>query len=695
MSNAKRECPQCGQLFPKRILPYHTGKCQGTKTTGDSSSPGWTPSQSEQQRISTLVNRSSKNLLLPATPSAQPEESLLLLDEFPDDILLTIFQFLPVSSLLKHVNQVCSRWRHLARDPMLWTHLVFTGNCPNSLTRTLQLHPRPIGFRLTGNFVNVETWMNMSRLVDISRLETLSIQVSQSYSPGSYLNTLLQAGAKCLTELHLSWSVATESSDMTRPILQHGPAGATWTVLDTCEVIAKGCTALQMLSMRNFSGRTTAITAGDLRPLYAEQSTLAMTLQQLDISGNEGMIDSADDVQVIGDLLQFCKQLRGLRMKGGTVVKDQLNRVYYMLSKKARSLETLAVPLPPEGLDPVWTLYQMCPRLATIDMDGFAGAPHLLASTGPATQPRGPCSPLSLLFQQWTALHHANISTNQKDEDAIAAALATGSRSRPTNRQGPADIDMPLELVGGQLVSLNICSLPLKTVLLSQFPRLRRLQMPFHTIMWLNISDCPLLEISSATLQMMPRLAAAALHGTPIKELKLSDMKNLVGLELDRCEQLQSIELPQMSSLQTLSIQNCPSLSHIDIRWCRGLKRFEKNFETSRYPLLETLLLSNSSFTVHTLAPVIRQCGPHTRVMDISYLAQSVTDDTIFTLCQQCPNLQELNLYNSRCITAAAANAMAQSWPMLKSLNLVWCKKIPKDHAKTLFAERPNVELQV
>ncbi|XP_045597438.1 F-box/LRR-repeat protein 2 isoform X1 [Procambarus clarkii] len=44
----------------------------------------------------------------------------------PNEVLLYIFSFLSVRELCVSVAPVCTSWRALARDPTLWTHLVFT-----------------------------------------------------------------------------------------------------------------------------------------------------------------------------------------------------------------------------------------------------------------------------------------------------------------------------------------------------------------------------------------------------------------------------------------------------------------------------------------------------------------------------------------------------------------------------------------
>ncbi|CAD0200379.1 unnamed protein product [Chrysodeixis includens] len=52
------------------------------------------------------------------------EETPYEIDDLPDELMINIFMFLPLGSLLE-CEKVCNRWKKLARDPALWRRFVF------------------------------------------------------------------------------------------------------------------------------------------------------------------------------------------------------------------------------------------------------------------------------------------------------------------------------------------------------------------------------------------------------------------------------------------------------------------------------------------------------------------------------------------------------------------------------------------
>lgn len=54
----------------------------------------------------------------------EDEETPYEIDILPDELMINIFQFLPLESLLE-CEKVCDRWKKLARDPALWRQIVF------------------------------------------------------------------------------------------------------------------------------------------------------------------------------------------------------------------------------------------------------------------------------------------------------------------------------------------------------------------------------------------------------------------------------------------------------------------------------------------------------------------------------------------------------------------------------------------
>ena len=45
------------------------------------------------------------------------------MNTLPEEVLLSIFDFLPRHCLVDVIPRVCSRWRWLAQSPVLWRHL--------------------------------------------------------------------------------------------------------------------------------------------------------------------------------------------------------------------------------------------------------------------------------------------------------------------------------------------------------------------------------------------------------------------------------------------------------------------------------------------------------------------------------------------------------------------------------------------
>lgn len=72
-------------------------------------------------KIISISFSSSPTMMVMDTNEVAPN----LIDALPDELMINIFKYLPLETILECDN-VCSRWKKLARDPTLWRGIVFT-----------------------------------------------------------------------------------------------------------------------------------------------------------------------------------------------------------------------------------------------------------------------------------------------------------------------------------------------------------------------------------------------------------------------------------------------------------------------------------------------------------------------------------------------------------------------------------------